>query len=694
MSGFIFDQRLAHGMPDFSNFTIDQIMPSAEEALKRARKRLESIINNPDIPSFENTIFALNHHSDELDYIGEIHAFTKRAEMTDALDKVSEQFEALSSDYSTEIATNAALFERIKFLKENADNLMLDAQQRAALDRKFHDFSENGALLSDEDKTTLKDINARLALARKTYLKNMSDAEKNYVRIEDEADLNGYPETFKKNAALKAAELQLNVPFAISMDTPTYLVAMKNCTNRDLRRQLFETRNQMTQSGDTDNRPVALEILQLRDARAKLLGADNHAAYILPTRMVNTVDKAFDFIGKLVTASSEAESKELGALETLGRKLDGIETLEPWDVQYYMNQSKKSAGVDEEKLREYFEVNHALDSTLSHLERLFGLTFTRSDAYSTMHDDVQIYEMRTDAEQETPTAIFYFDLYKRAGKKTGAWEAAIQSRTLKEDGSTQIPIVTINTNYVKAPDGEPTYISLNDFVTLNHEMGHGLHEGLTITEHADIASGRVAWDFVELPSMALEKFAEEPEILRVSTRHKETGQPMPDELIQEIKARGEEFPGIFLKRQAQFALFDMTAYTTDPETIASITELEEKVRDSIGGVAYEHAFSHHFHHMFSGGYAAGYYSYFWSDALALDAFDKLTKNGTYDREVADSFRHHILAKGASEPADQLYRAFSGTDPDVNALFRNLKLPEIEQTKDAGTSKPAEPTLEL
>jgi Zn-dependent oligopeptidase len=679
MSNYVFDQRSSHRMLDFRNFNIDQLLPSAKEGLKRARARIDNIVQNHELPTFENTILAFNNHSVELDFVESIYGYVKRAHMTPELDKISEEFEKLASDYTTELFTNAALFERIRFIKENADQMNLNQQELAAVERKFRNFTDNGALLSAESQERLKTLNVEIAIQRKTYQNNMTNAVKvSYLPVEDEAALKGFPESFLKLAAKKASELQINAPYAITFDAPTYTAAMNNIEDRNLRKMLFDARTLMTQSGENDNRQVALDIIRLRHERANLFGAKTHADYTLKYRMVNSPDKAFSFINKLIVSSSIAETQEMQSLTEFARAKDGLEVLEPWDVRYYINQSKKEAGLDAEKLRDYFEVDQVVDSCLSHFGALFGLEFKESQEYTTLHPDIKVFEMRRDPAQETPTAIYLFDLYTRDGKKSGAWEAPILHRALLSDGSIQIPIVTINTNYMKAPDGEKTYITLSDYETMHHEMGHGLHVGLSVIEHGDISSSTVAWDFVELPSMALEKYALTPEVLRASTKHRVTGEPMSEELMREIKDQGQEFPGIFLKRQALLSLFDMVAYTTDPKNISSITELEDQVRESIGNVAYERSFSHNFHHPFSGGYSSGYYSYFWADVLANDAFAKLTQNGTYDPQAAKSFEDNILAKGSMEPADELYRAFAGNDPDVNVLFRELKLPEIDE----------------
>lgn len=694
MSDYLFDQRLAHGVPDFSKFDPENLLPSTYEARTRAQERLSQITDNTDLPTFENTLLALGHHARELDYLEELYSMMQAVKKSDALSEAGKEFEKITSDYSTGILTSAPLFERIKFLHDNADRLDLNGQQKALLDKKFRDFSENGALLSDNDKEILKDLNAKISLAKTQYSENIVNAVKTAILpVADDTGVAGLAEDIVAAAAKKAKDLGLSEPYALTIDAQTCITTLETCSNRDTRRALFLLREEATQKEPYDNNVVARELIELRHKRADLLGKANHAEQTLQGRMVDTVEKANDFIGKLIKSSHIAEQEELKTLRAFAKAQDGIEDLQEWDVRYYMNQVQKADGLDPEEVRAYLSVDNTLKAAIALHTRLFGLDFRKTDAYPTYAPDMEVYEIRSNPEQPEPTAIMLMDLYARKGEKRGgAWVNPLLNRNVKEDGTVQIPVFSINTNYIREPDGKPTYLRFFDYCTMFHEFGHGLHAALTEIDYREISGINVAWDFVELPSMTLEKWAAEPEILSIAARHKDTGAPMPDDMMKELKGRGQEFPGIFLKRQAFFSALDMACYTTDPKAIGSLEDFENDVRTSVGGTAFERSSTHRFSHIFAGGYAAGYYSYFWADTLAWDAFAVFEKEGLFNRSTANSFQKNILAKGASEKPEDLYMSFAGHMPNVNSLFKALKLPLVGENGQETPKRTSVPSV--
>lgn len=681
MSDYLFDYVLAHGAIDYARFDTKLLIPSAEEALRRAKLRFEDIINNPDLPTFENTIDALNYHDREFERLSSMYSVMNSSSISEELLNVGKTFEEMQSDQSSDTIASAPLFERIKFLHDNAADLKLTPVQTTAVTAKFRIFSNNGALLSDDDKAVLKNLNKQIAAARTQFQNNVINAVKDFaLPIAEEAALDGLPGTSKTNAAAHAKKKGLDAPYALTLDASSYLIAMKNCKNRETRRSLFEGREQATQTAPYDNNLLIMELLGLRQKRAELLGTANHAEHILAERMVNTPEKAKKFIDKLLASAHIAEKQELEAVAAYAHTTDGIEEIQPWDVYYYTQEMQKAdKGYNPESVKPYLELNHTLDGVLASYSKLFGIEFRETDSYTKYESQLRVFEIRDNADQAEPTALLYFDLYTREGqKRTGAWVNPTITYHIREDGSTQIPVSSVNANYTRPSDGGPVLLNIVELTTLFHELGHALHMSFGTVPYAKIGSMEVAWDFVEFPSMLLQKWAIEPEVLRSIGRHHETGEPMPEDLIHDIKNNQDTTPGITMKRNAFFAKLDMQLHTTHPDHISSPYEFERNIIDTIGGVALERSMLHRFQHIFAGGYASGYYGYFWADVLAWDAFGKFQENGLYDRNTAQALRDKVLSKGASQDADDLFRSFTGHEPDVNAMLKAMNLPVPEE----------------
>jgi peptidyl-dipeptidase Dcp len=657
----------------FSQIKMEDYKPAFEENIDTAKAEIDSIINNPDAPTFENTLAALDFAGNPLDRLSSIFFNLNSAETSDEMQKIAQEISPLLTEFSNDITLNEDLFKRIKEIHDNKEKLNLTTEQHTLLDKKYKGFVRNGALLNDEQKTRLRDIDTQLAKLKLTYGENVLAETNNYqLHITNEADLKGLPEGVIEAAKSEAESRKLE-GYVFTLDYPSYIPFLTYADNRELRKELaIASGKKAFQNNEFDNQENVKNIVRLRHERANLLGYDSHAHFVLEERMAQNPDKVISFLNDLLEKAKPAAEKEFAELTAFAKELDGIDHLEKWDGSYYSEKLKqKLFNLDDEKLKPYFKLENILDGAFTIAKKLFGLSFTEVFDIEKYHKDVTTYEV-TDENKEF-VAIFYADFFPRKGKRNGAWMTSYKSQSIR-NGKNDRPHISNVCNFTPPTATKPSLLTFNEVTTLFHEFGHGLHGMLANTVYPSLSGTSVYWDFVELPSQVMENWCYEPEALALFAKHYETGEIIPQEYVEKIKESASFQEGMATMRQISFGLLDMT-YHGNVQTIEDVKAFEEsafentKLYPDVG----ENCMSTSFSHIFQGGYSSGYYSYKWAEVLDADAFAYFQEKGIFDKEVATKFKENVLSKGGTEHPMTLYKKFRGQEPKPEALLKRAGL---------------------
>lgn len=684
MSDYIFNHYHSDGAPDFSRFDVALLVPSAEEALRRAREATRAIVENEAVPTFENTLLPMQFAAKDFGAVMTMGHTMNSCAATPETEAAMKTLSAMAAARTVEVLTDAGLFARIKHVHDVASDdkapIMLDDEDRMLLGNVYRNFTNNGALLDDHEKARLKRINERLSVLANSFSDNIANSTRElFVPVTDEAQLDGLPQGVKNAAAKFAQGKKLDVPFALPVNNAFLQPVMEACHDREIRRQMRETRDRIATYAPYDNAPVALEMLELRHERARLFGKDNHAEHMLQERMLNTPEKLRDFLGKLIGPISAAERREMDEITAFAAKEDGLEAMMPWDFIYYAHKLEKhKLDFDTETARPYFEAGATVDAMFRHFENLFDVRFAETHDYPVYAPGMRVFEVREPGNADA-TALLFVDLFARENKKPGGWHHAYQRHHEKSDGATQIPVSALVMSFMPPVEGVPTLLRHDDVRTLFHEAGHAMHSALSKARREALSGTVVKRDFVELPSMLLQKWVDTPEGLATFARHHETGAAMPAAMAEKLSMSKNMFSGLAKKRQVYFSLLDLAYHTTDPATITSFDTFEAQLRADIGGLAYDRNFTTRYAHAFGGGYDAGYYSYLWSDVMAADAFETFSRNGLYDRATAQRFKEHILETGGTREPETLYTNFAGRMPGIGPYMRSLGLEAPDAT---------------
>jgi peptidyl-dipeptidase Dcp len=657
----------------FSQIKMEDYKPAFEENIDTAKAEIDSIINNPDAPTFENTLAALDFAGNPLDRLSSIFFNLNSAETSDEMQKIAQEISPLLTEFSNDITLNEDLFKRIKEIHDNKEKLNLTTEQHTLLDKKYKGFVRNGALLNDEQKTRLRDIDTQLAKLKLTYGENVLAETNNYqLHITNEADLKGLPEGVIEAAKSEAESRKLE-GYVFTLDYPSYIPFLTYADNRELRKELaIASGKKAFQNNEFDNQENVKNIVRLRHERANLLGYDSHAHFVLEERMAQNPDKVISFLNDLLEKAKPAAEKEFAELTAFAKELDGIDHLEKWDGSYYSEKLKqKLFNLDDEKLKPYFKLENILDGAFTIAKKLFGLSFTEVFDIEKYHKDVTTYKV-TDENKEF-VAIFYADFFPRKGKRNGAWMTSYKSQSIR-NGKNDRPHISNVCNFTPPTATKPSLLTFNEVTTLFHEFGHGLHGMLANTVYPSLSGTSVYWDFVELPSQVMENWCYEPEALALFAKHYETGEIIPQEYVEKIKESASFQEGMATMRQISFGLLDMT-YHGKVQTIEDVKAFEEsafentKLYPDVG----ENCMSTSFSHIFQGGYSSGYYSYKWAEVLDADAFAYFQEKGIFDKEVATKFKENVLSKGGTEHPMTLYKKFRGQEPKPEALLKRAGL---------------------
>ncbi|MFM9470656.1 M3 family metallopeptidase [Flavobacterium psychrophilum] len=663
-----------HDTAPFSQIKLEDYKPAFIQNIATAKAEINTIINNPENPTFENTIEALDFSGNALDRLSSIFFNLNSAETSDEMQKIAQEVTPLLTEFSNDITLNEDLFKKIKSVYEQKDSLNLSTEQATLLDKKFKSFSRNGALLSEEKKSNLREIDTELAKLKLTYSENVLAETNNYqLHITNESDLKGLPEgTIEAAKALaKAKNLE---GYIFTLDMPSYLPFVTYAENRELRKAItIAAGKKAFQNNEFDNQEITLKIAKLRFERANLLGYKTHSHFVLEERMAQNPETVKSFLNDLLIKAKPAAEREFAELTAFAKTLDGIEQLEKWDSSYYSEKLKqKLFNLDDEKLKPYFQLENVLNGAFTIANKLFGLTFTEVFDIEKYHEEVSIYEVKDEFGELI--AIFYADFFPRKGKRNGAWMTSFKSQYIK-DTKNERPHISNVCNFTPPTNSKPSLLTFNEVTTLFHEFGHGLHGMLANTVYPSLSGTSVYWDFVELPSQVMENWCYEPEALALFAKHYETGEIIPQEYVEKIKESASFQEGMATLRQLSFGLLDMAFHSNNPTEITHVKAFEKAAFE--GTTLYpdvaENCMSVSFSHIFTGGYSSGYYSYKWAEVLDADAFAYFQEKGIFNKEVATKFKENVLSKGGTELPMELYKRFRGQEPKPDALLKRAGL---------------------
>ncbi len=658
----------------FSKIKTDAFLPAFRKAIESAKNEINQIVENKATPSFENTIETLDYTGEQLDRISSIFFNLNAAETNEEIQKTAQEVSPLLTEFSNDVALNTALFERVKSVYNTKESLSLTEEQKTLLDKKYKGFSRNGANLSNDQKEVLRSIDKEQSQLKLTFGENiLAETNRYELLISELSDLDGLPEGAIE-AAKQLAEEKDKKGWLITLDYPSYIPFMTYAKNRVLRKELALAFGQNGFKNDNlDNQEIVLKIAQLRYQRAQLLGHLTHAHFVLEERMAKTPETVGDFLEDLLEKAQPAAKKEFEELESFAKELDGIDRLEKWDSAYYSEKLKqKRFNFDDEQLKPYFKLENVIEGAFEVAQKLFGLQFIQTDVVDTYHKEVMTYKVE-DSKQNL-VAIFYADFFPRAGKRNGAWMTSFKSQYVK-DSVNERPHVSIVCNFTKPTATKPSLLTFNEVTTLFHEFGHALHGMLADTVYPSLSGTSVAWDFVELPSQIMENWCYEKEALALFAKHYETGDSIPMELIDKIKAASTFQQGMQTLRQLSFGLLDMSWHGIDPTEITNVKQHESAafLETQLFPDVAENCMSTAFAHIFQGGYSSGYYSYKWAEVLDADAFEYFKENDLFDPKIAAAFKTHVLSKGGTEDPLELYVKFRGQKPKVEALLKRSGL---------------------
>ena len=658
----------------FSQIQMSDYQAAFETTIAAARVEIDTISNNLEQPTFENTIEALDFSGQTLDRLSSIFFNLNSAETSDEMQKIAQEVSPLLTAFSNDISLNESLFHRVKAVYDQKDELTLTPEQATLLDKKYKSFARNGALLSEDKKARLREIDTELAKLKLTFGENVLAETNNYeLHITNEGDLKGLPEGAIEMAR-SLAESKAKEGWIFTLDFPSYLPFVTYADNRELRKEIsIAAGKKAFQNNAFDNQKITLQIAKLRYERANLLGYETHAHFVLEERMAQHPDQVKTFLNDLLAKAKPAAEKELAQLTAFAKELDGIEQLEKWDGPYYSEKLKqKLFNLDDEILKPYFQLENVLQGAFTIANKLFGLTFKEIDTIEKYHADVQTFEV-VDEKNEL-VALFYADFFPRKGKRNGAWMTSFKPQYI-QNGVNERPHISNVCNFTPPTPTKPSLLTFNEVTTLFHEFGHGLHGMLANTTYPSLSGTSVFWDFVELPSQMMENWCYEPEALALFAKHYETGEIIPQDYVEKIKESASFLEGMATLRQLSFGLLDMAFHSTNPTDITDIKAFEKAAFEgtSLYPDVAENCMSVSFSHIFQGGYSSGYYSYKWAEVLDADAFAYFQEKGIFNTEVATKFKDNILSKGGTEHPMTLYKRFRGQEPKPEALLKRAGL---------------------
>ena len=674
-----------HDTAPFDRIRLEDYEEAFMEGIRREKEQIDRIINNPERPTFDNTIISVDDEEDSYyDLLGRTSAVffnLLSAETNDDMDELAQKMNPILTQHANDVQLNEKLFERIKYVHRH--HRRLTPEEKVLLEDCYDGFVRNGALLDAEGKEKLRRLTEEASMLSLQFSQNLLKETKAYtLHITDEAQLDGLPETAREAAAQTAKERQME-GWVFTLDSPSYSPFMTYSTQRELRREMYMARNTKgIHDNDNNNLDICKRLINLRREVAQLLGYKTYADYKMKRRMAGSARNVYKLMNELIDAYKPTAIKEREELKKLAQKMEGKDfKMEPWDISYYSHKLQmKKFNIDAEMLRPYFQLDKVIDGVFGLANRLYGITFKENKDIPVYHPDVKAYEVFD--KDGSYLAVFYADFHPRDGKQGGAWMTDYQSQWMERvdthkpfgpDNCKNVrPHVSVVMNLTKPTDGKPALLTLSEVETFLHEFGHSLHGIFANTRFASLSGTSVWWDFVELPSQFMENFAVEKEFLRTFAFHYETGEPMPDDLIDRIVKSNNYMVATGCLQQVAYSLLDMAYYTLKDEFNEDIIPFEKRAWQKAilsERQRMDTCMTTQFSHIMAGGYAAGYYSYKWAEVLDADAFAVFKRHGIFNQQTAQSFRDNILSRGGTENPMTLYKRFKGSEPTIDALLK-------------------------
>ncbi len=665
-----------HEVAPFDRIKMEDYEEAFMEGIRREKEQIERIVNNPAKPTFDNTI--LDEEDDEgyydlLDRVSSVFYNLMSAETNDEIDALAEKMQPILTKHANDIRLDPRLFERVKAV--HLHHRRLTAEEQKLLDDEYEGFVRSGALLDEAGKERLRQLTEEASMLSLQFSQNLLKENKAFkLHITDEAQLDGLPETAREAAALCAKE-NGKEGWMFTLDSPSYGPFMTYSTQRELRKKMYMARNTVcTHKNKSNNIAICQRLVNLRRELAQLLGYKTYADYVLKHRMATNTRNVFKLLNSLIDAYKPTALKERAAIEKEFEKCEKRDakcgTMEPWDVSFYSHKLQlKKYNLDAEMLRPYFELKKVIDGVFGLANRLYGITFKENKDIPVYHPDVKAYEVFD--KDGSYLAVFYADFHPRDGKQSGAWMTEYQGQWITRKGENVRPHVSVVMNLTKPTAEKPALLTLGEVETFLHEFGHSLHEMFSNVRFESQSGTNVWWDFVELPSQFMENYSIEKEFLRTFAFHYQTGEPMPDELIERIVKSRNFNVAMDCLRQVSFGLLDMAYYTQKDEFKEDIIPFEKEAwkKAIITKQLPDTCMTVQFSHIMAGGYAAGYYSYKWAEVLDADAFAVFKREGIFNPKTAQRFRDCVLSKGSTDHPMKLYKNFRGGEPTIDALLK-------------------------
>ncbi|MDD0854217.1 M3 family metallopeptidase [Halobacteriovorax sp. GB3] len=663
------------GTIPFDKLKNEHFMPALDEAIKIAKEKIEAVKANTEEPTFENVILEMENSDLLLDSVTLAFFNLTSAETNDEMTEISKEFSPKLTAFGNDISLDEKLFEKVKAVYDKRETLGLNQEQATLLDKVYKSFSRNGALLSEDKKEKLREIDKELSTLGVQFSDNVLKETNEFVMfVENESDLEGLPEGVREAAAMEAKERGEEGKWAFTLQYPSYVPFIMYSSKRELREKMARAFGSKAFKGnERDNRDIVKRIASLRYERANLLGYNTHADFVLEERMAQKPENVFNLLNELKDKALDAGKEHMEDVKAYAKKIDGIEELKSWDYAFYFEKMKKEKfNIDDEMLKPYFKLENVIDGVFTVAKKLFGLTFEQRNDIPKYHEDVLTYEVKD--KDGKHISVFYADFFPRAGKRGGAWMTLFREQRV-DNGEDMRPHVSIVCNFTKPTETKPSLLTFNEVTTLFHEFGHALHGMLSKCTYKSIAGTNVFWDFVELPSQVLENWAYEKECLDLFAKHYETGELIPTDLVQKLKDSSNYGEGRATLRQLGLGLLDLAWHAGNPSDVSDVDQFEKEATKEVALLSPVDGTntSCSFGHIFAGGYSAGYYSYKWAEVLDADAFEYFKTNGIFNEEIAAKFHDNVLSRGGSEHPMELYKKFRGQEPSTDALLRRAGL---------------------
>ena len=662
-------------VPPFDQITLEDYKPAFLQGMEEQKKEIEAIVNQSEEPNFENTILALDQSGRLLSKVSSVFFGQNSANTSDEMQALSRELSPLLSKHGDDISLNPALFARVKKVYENQDKLNLNKEQKKLLEETYKDFVRGGANLPADKQEQLRKLNSEISMLQLTFGQNMlKETNAFQLVIEKKEDLSGLPESLIANAAIAAKEAGMEGKWLFTLHNPSVMPFLQYADNRALREKIFKGYiNRGNNGNDADNNKVVRDLITKRLEKAKLMGYEDYASFVLEDRMAKTSKNVYDLLDEVWTPALAKAKEELADINAEIKKEGGNFEAEGWDWRYYFEKAKKAKfDLDENQLRPYLKLDNVRDGAFYVANKLYGITFTPIANIPLPHPEAQAFECKD--KDGTHLGVIYFDFFPRASKRGGAWCGGYRSQTYK-DGKRVAPVVTIVCNCTQPAEGQPALLSADEAETLFHEFGHGLHSLFRDVHYYGISG--VPRDFVELPSQIMEHWVFEPEVLKVYAKHYQTGEVMPTELIDKLDKSGKYGQGFATTEYLAASLLDMDFHVL--KEIPADLDVMKFEQETLGkrGLLRQIPSRYrttYFNHTMGGGYTAGYYSYIWAEVLDSDAYEAFQETGDiFHQEVASKFRTYVLTPGGIDDAMDMYKNFRGKEPNTEPLLKNRGL---------------------